>query len=71
MSPDRLVMMANQIGAFFSTQDAATAVEGISDHMLKFWDPRMRSAMVDYVEAGGTGLDALVRDAVLRLSQPG
>lgn len=69
MSPDRLVAMANQIGAFFATQDPAHAVDGITDHLEKFWDPRMRTTIIAYVESGGTGLDAPVLDAVRRLAE--
>ncbi len=68
MSPDRLVHMANQIGKFFASQgDEAAAVAGIADHLRKFWDPRMRSAIVAHLAAGGEGLDPLVRRAVEEL----
>ena len=43
MSPDRLIYMANQIGKFFESQGHGKAVPGISEHIRKFWDPRMRS----------------------------
>ena len=67
MSPDKLVYMANQIGKFFQSQGADAAVRGIAEHLRKFWDPRMRSAIVSHVEAGGAGLDRLGREAVARL----
>jgi formate dehydrogenase subunit delta len=67
MSTDKLVYMANQIGKFFQSQGADRAVAGISEHLGKFWDPRMRSAIIAHVEAGGTGLDPFVRDAVEKL----
>ncbi len=41
MSPDRLIYMANQIGKFFQSQGHDKAVPGITDHIRKFWDPRM------------------------------
>ena len=44
MRPDKLVMMANQIAAFFAAQGEARAVPQIADHVEKFWDPRMRPA---------------------------
>jgi formate dehydrogenase subunit delta len=62
--PDKLVYMANQIGKFFVSQDEAGAVDGIATHLKKFWDPRMRAAIVTYVQAGGTGLEPHVRKAV-------
>jgi hypothetical protein len=44
MSPDKLVYMANQIGRFFTGQGEDKAVPLIADHLVKFWDPRMRKA---------------------------
>jgi formate dehydrogenase subunit delta len=68
MSPDKLVYMANQIGKFFVAQGEEEAVPQIADHLAKFWDPRMRKAIIAHLEAGGTGLDDAVRKAVARLS---
>jgi formate dehydrogenase subunit delta len=56
MSPDKLVYMANQIGRFFAHQPEDKAVASVADHLVKFWDPRMRAAILDYVDAGGQGL---------------
>ncbi len=67
MSPDRLIYMANQIGAFFKSQGPGKAVPGIADHIQKFWDPRMRSAILAHLNAGGAGLDPDVRDALKAL----
>lgn len=66
-APDKLVYMANQIGRFFRSQGEQAAVNGIADHLTKFWDPRMRSAIVSHLAAGGDGLDPLVRRAIERL----
>ena len=71
MSPDRLVYMANQIGRFFATQGADEAVAGTVDHIEKFWDPRMRATILAHVEAGGAGLEPLVREAISQLKAPG
>jgi len=70
MSPDRLVYMANQIGKFFQLQGRDKAVPGIAEHIRKFWDPRMRAAVLAHLDAGGTGLDANVRDAIATLKAP-
>jgi formate dehydrogenase subunit delta len=67
MSPEKLVYMANQIGKFFASQGPGEAVSGTLDHLRRFWDPRMRREILAYVEAGGEGLDANVREAVLKL----
>jgi formate dehydrogenase subunit delta len=69
MSPDRLVYMANQIGAFFKSQGQGTAVPGIAEHIRKFWDPRMRKAILAHLDAGGSGLDPSVRDALETLKK--
>jgi formate dehydrogenase subunit delta len=71
MSPDKLVYMANQIGRFFASQGDDQSVAGIADHLQKYWDPRMRSAILDHLDHGGTGLEPLVRQAVARLKRGG
>jgi formate dehydrogenase subunit delta len=40
----------------------------IADHLVKFWDPRMRKAIVAHLADGGGGLDPAVRKAVASLS---
>jgi formate dehydrogenase subunit delta len=71
MSPDKLVMMANQIGTFFASQGRDKAVAGIRDHITQFWDPRMRAAIVAHVREGGQGLLPEVRTAIETLGAPG
>ena len=66
---DRLVMMANQIGKFFTPQRDGDPVAGIADHLEKFWDPRMKENIVAHWRAGGAGLDGPVREAVGRLKE--
>ena len=73
MDGEKLVRMANRIGAFFAGQakakhDDEIAVAGIADHIAKFWDPRMRSRIVAYLAAGAqTPVDPLVRRALDRI----
>jgi formate dehydrogenase subunit delta len=67
MSPDKLAYMANQIGAFFANQGEERAVMAIADHLTKFWDPRMRTEIVKYVNDGGDKLKPFVLEAVRRL----
>ena len=71
MADDKLVLMANQIGKFFMPQRLADPVAAITDHLQKFWDPRMRAAIVAHLEKGGTDLDDPVRQAVRRLKEAG
>jgi formate dehydrogenase subunit delta len=63
-SPDKLVYMANQIGKFFVAQGQDRAPAAIAEHLNKFWEPRMRSAIIAHLEAGGVGLDPCVLEAV-------
>jgi formate dehydrogenase subunit delta len=67
MSPDKLVYMANQIGKFFNSQGEGKIVAGIANHIAQFWDPRMRAAIFEHLDAGGAGLDPFVRKAVEQL----
>lgn len=68
MNIERLVRMANDIGNFFKSEpDHAVAVDGVSSHLRRFWDPRMRKEIVAYVDGGGVELMELVREAVLKL----
>jgi formate dehydrogenase subunit delta len=67
MLHNKLATMANQIGRFFESQKPETAVAGIEDHLMKFWDPRMRNAIVTQLAEGKIELDPPVREAVERL----
>ena len=70
MKIDRLVTMANQIGAFFNAEaDKAEAAKSVANHLKRYWDPRMRREIVaHYREAGGAGLDPVSRSAVALLA---
>ena len=67
MSLEKLVYMANQIGKFFNSQGKEQAAAGTADHIRKFWDPHMRATIAAHLDAGGAGLDPVVRLAVERL----
>ncbi|MGJ0395237.1 MAG: formate dehydrogenase subunit delta [Methylocystis sp.] len=66
-SVDKLVKMANQIGKFFVAQKHPEGVVSMTEHLRKFWDPRMRNAIIAHVEHGGAGLDPIAIEAVKRL----
>jgi formate dehydrogenase subunit delta len=70
MSPDKLAYMANQIGRFFQSQKLDDPAAAIADHLMKFWDPRMRRALLSQLDAAH--LDPLPREAAerLRAQQP-
>jgi formate dehydrogenase subunit delta len=51
MNVDNLIHMANRIGEFFqSYPDKTEALEGIANHVAKFWEPRMRSAVLNAMD---------------------
>lgn len=66
MNIDNLVLMANQIGGFFEAMpDRDEALEGVSNHIRKFWALRMRSQLTEYNERDhGTGLMPIVVEAL-------
>jgi formate dehydrogenase subunit delta len=66
-TPEKLVYMANQIGTFFKSQDTAIASAKIREHIVKFWDPRMRKAILDHLDAGGSGFDPAAHRAMATL----
>jgi formate dehydrogenase subunit delta len=67
MSPDKLAYMANQIGKFFSHEPHQKAVASITDHLQKYWDPRMRRTIIAEYDSVKGRLDPLVQEAVEKL----
>ena len=67
-SIDTLVKMANQIGQFFSVQRSRDQIADAADHLRRFWPPRMRARIVDYVAMGGKDLNPTALGAVKRIS---
>jgi len=63
---DNLVGMANRIGEFFvAYPDAFEARHEIADHLKRFWEPRMRRAILAHVNTReGAGLHPLVLAAI-------
>lgn len=70
-SEAKLVRMANQISQFFVTQSGTPPATGTAIHIRKFWDPRMRNAIIAHLDAGGDGLEPVARQAVEKLKQEG
>ncbi|NBW78732.1 MAG: formate dehydrogenase [Betaproteobacteria bacterium] len=66
MDIDNLVTMANSIGDFFqSMPNPQEARHGIAQHISKFWEPRMREALISHLaEASSSQLHPLVREAI-------
>jgi formate dehydrogenase subunit delta len=68
MKIDNLITMANQIGSFFEAMpDREEAVADIAGHIKRFWEPRMRRALLGHVDAeSGSGLLDIVSEALGR-----
>lgn len=65
---ERLVTMANQIGDFFAPYSSARRIEGVRNHLRNYWDPRMRQALFDHIDAtGGSELLPHVLEAIVVL----
>ena len=62
-----MVHMVNQIALFFASYPREEAVASVADHLKKFWEPRMRRQIIEYVAQGGGGLHELALEAVKRL----
>ncbi len=66
MDGKKLVAMANQIASFFATEPVrAIAIEGVTGHIKRFWEPRMRRELLAMHDAGtAAGLHELVGEAL-------
>ena len=57
MKIERLIKMANDIGDFFNAEsNKEIAAEGITKHILRSWDPRMRRDIIAYCQQDGSAL---------------
>jgi formate dehydrogenase subunit delta len=66
---EAIVRMANDIGNFFRAEpDRQVALEGIANHINRYWTRRMRQRLLDYVQQGGVELDELPLAAVARVT---
>jgi formate dehydrogenase subunit delta len=65
-STDNLVRMANQIGDFFGTmKDRQNSLEEIAGHLRRFWEPRMRIALLAHLDGrAGSGLSDIVLESL-------
>lgn len=69
---DHLIQMANRIGDFFEAlPNRQEGLDGIADHIKKFWEPRMRTALLEFLTKHPDGatdearLSDIVKEAVL------
>ncbi|MBB5409450.1 MULTISPECIES: formate dehydrogenase subunit delta [unclassified Paraburkholderia] len=71
MDNRNLIDMANRIGDFFeSMPDHEEALTGVAEHIRRFWEPRMRRALLATLdEAPDTydiALSDFTREAIVR-----
>lgn len=66
MDVNNLIRMANQIGEFFeSMPDRQQATQDIASHIKRFWEPRMRKALLESLTQKNTeDLSDIVREAI-------
>jgi formate dehydrogenase subunit delta len=68
MDVHHLVTMANDIAHFFESElGPEQAHGGIRIHIARYWDPRMRRAIIRHVNGGGGGLNASALQAIRAL----
>jgi formate dehydrogenase subunit delta len=68
MHIERLIKMANDISNYFNSDpDKVTATEGMKNHLLRTWEPRMRVAIIEYSKTDGSELSDLAKAAVAKL----
>lgn len=69
---NKIILMANQIGDFFAPYPPERRAEGIRNHLRTYWDPRMRSDLLAFIDRGGEGIMSHVIDGalLLRSGQP-
>ena len=67
MSSDKLILMANQIAAFYATQSGIDQGGAVAKHLKSFWEPRMLRQFHAAVSAGPEGVHPLVLQAAERL----
>jgi formate dehydrogenase subunit delta len=62
---EQLVKMANEIAAFFANgSEPGQGPQSVAAHLHRYWDPRMRKQIVEYLNDGGADLAPLARSAV-------
>jgi formate dehydrogenase subunit delta len=68
---EHLVQMANDIGNYFRADpNRQVALDGIANHINKYWTPRMRKKLLEHVQHGGEGLDELLLAAMAQVRPP-
>lgn len=61
MKQAELVRMANQIADFFKAYPQEQAIDSVAQHVVDFWDPRMKADIGPIVAQDNSGLSDLAR----------
>ncbi len=69
-SQQKLVHMANQIIQNLRQLPADEAVATLTNHINKFWDPRMRKGILALAQAGGAGFDPMLLKVIPAIHPP-
>ena len=66
---NKLVRMANQIADNFAYGDEAKAIDGVLDHLVRFWTPDMKHAIIEQHRSGKAALNEIAAAAVAALAE--
>lgn len=64
---ERLVYMVNQIARNFATMGQDEAAAATADHLVSFWDPRMKTQILAQYASDRSGLSPIAADAIAHL----
>ncbi|TIT79296.1 MAG: formate dehydrogenase [Mesorhizobium sp.] len=67
---EKLVRMANQIATFFHSKPREEGINGVAEHINKFWEPRMRRQLFEMLDGDPEDFDDLVVAASVRIRRP-
>ena len=65
---DKLIKMGEQIAANMNySDDESLVATKVADHLRRFWDPRMKQAIVELFHREPDSLSPLLRAAIAKL----
>jgi formate dehydrogenase subunit delta len=59
MDTSEMVRMLNQVADFYRPYPRDEAVTGVAEHIVSFWEPRMRKKLREMLDTGGEGLSEI------------
>ena len=68
MKRQDIIRMANQIADFHRPYPRDEAVAGVAQHIIDFWDPRMRADLVAQLAEDETGFSELALAGARRVA---